>query len=325
MLADIEVPTDSWPMSEFGTHMRIAALGTRVTALLEHADGVHTAMDWRRWCSRPDDADRSVLTRVTGTTLDVGCGPGRLTVTLAARGHAVLGIDVTPDAVSLTRAAGGVALHRSVFSHIPGEGRWETVLLIDGNIGIGGDPIALLRRVRQLLAPTGRALIELEPPATVGHIGPARIRRVDGVVTSWFPWARVPGRHDRWRRRCGRLGDPRVLGRRWAVVRCARTGGAVMNLRVLTKPLPTPPGFLRQGPLRAGFFRSRLRSIALTARIGTLLGACLTRCVHHRDSRATWPSTHNGDCRFRPDRSRCTASLKGSTSRSVSPAFLCCC
>ena len=48
-----------------------------------------------------------------------------------------------------------------------------------------------------------------------------------------------------------------------------------MNLRVLTKPLPTPPNILRQVPLRAGFFRSRLRSVALTARIGTLLGACL--------------------------------------------------
>ncbi len=48
-----------------------------------------------------------------------------------------------------------------------------------------------------------------------------------------------------------------------------------MKLWMLTKPLPTPPRFLRQGPLRAGFFRSRLRSIALTARIGTLLGACL--------------------------------------------------
>jgi DMSO/TMAO reductase YedYZ molybdopterin-dependent catalytic subunit len=48
-----------------------------------------------------------------------------------------------------------------------------------------------------------------------------------------------------------------------------------MKSRVLTNPLPTPPGFLRQGPLRAGFFRSRLRSIALTARVGTLLGSCL--------------------------------------------------
>ena len=110
MLADIKVPTDSWPAIEFGAKIRTAALGKQVTALLEHADGVHTAMDCRRWCSNPDDEDRSVLTRVAGATLDVGCGPGRLTVTLAGRGHAVLGIDVTPDAVSLTRAAGGVAL-----------------------------------------------------------------------------------------------------------------------------------------------------------------------------------------------------------------------
>jgi len=192
VLADVEVPAELWPATEFGAQMRSAACGTKVDALLEHADGVRTAMDWRRWCSRPDDADSSVLTRVLGTTLDVGCGPGRLTVALAARGHAVLGIDVTPDAVSLTRAAGGVALHRSVFTHIPGEGRWDTVLLIDGNIGIGGDPIALLRRVQQLLAPTGRALIEVEAPTTVGHVGPARIRYADGTVTSWFPWARVP-------------------------------------------------------------------------------------------------------------------------------------
>jgi len=194
VLADVEVLAGaaSWPVTEFGAQIRSAAGGTQVTALLEHADGVHTAMDWRRWCSHPDHADGTVLMRVKGTTLDVGCGPGRLTVTLAARGYAVLGIDVTPDAVSLTRAAGGIALHRSVFTHIPGEGRWETVLLIDGNVGIGGDPVALLRRVWQLLAPTGCALIELEAPTMVGHVGPARIRRADGVVTSWFPWARVP-------------------------------------------------------------------------------------------------------------------------------------
>jgi SAM-dependent methyltransferase len=192
VLANVDVPAESWPATEFGAQLRSMALGVQVTALLEHADGVRTAMDWRRWCSFADHADGSVLTRVHGTTLDVGCGPGRLTVALAGRGHAVLGIDVTPDAVSLTRAAGGVALHRSVFTHIPAEGRWETVLLIDGNIGIGGDPVALLRRVQQLLAPTGCALIELEPPTTAGHVGPARIRYAGGVVTSWFPWARVP-------------------------------------------------------------------------------------------------------------------------------------
>ena len=37
---------------------------------------------------------------------------------------------------------------RDVFDPLPGEGRWETALLADGNIGIGGDPVALLRRLR---------------------------------------------------------------------------------------------------------------------------------------------------------------------------------
>jgi hypothetical protein len=36
------------------------------------------------------------------------------------------------------------------------------VLLLDGNIGIGGDPHRLLRRVRELLTPTGRLLVELD-------------------------------------------------------------------------------------------------------------------------------------------------------------------
>ena len=36
-------------------------------------------------------------------------------------------------------------LERSVFDRVPGAGRWRTALLLDGNIGIGGDPVALLR------------------------------------------------------------------------------------------------------------------------------------------------------------------------------------
>ena len=261
-----------------------------------------TAMDWRRWCSRPDDADRSVLMRVEGTTLDVGCGPGRLTVALTARGHAVLGIDVTPDAVSLTRAAGGVALHRSVFTHIPGEGRWDTVLLIDGNVGIGGDPVALLRRVWQLLAPTGCVLIELEPPTTIAHVGPARIRHADGVVTSWFPWARVPVDAN-WRHRGrGRLRDARVLVRRRTVVHRARTGEAAMILRVLTKPLPTAAAVSSSGSAASGILSE---SVAIDRLDRARSAPCSAAACWSRSSpvsRATWPNTHSGDSRFRRGR-----------------------
>ncbi|WP_441297527.1 hypothetical protein [Actinosynnema sp. ALI-1.44] len=90
-------------------------------------------------------------------------------------------------AVALTLARGAVALRRNVFDALPGEGRWHSVLLADGNIGIGGDPVALLRRVRRLVSGSGKVLAELEPPGTGLRHEPVR---VNGSGT-WFPWAWV--------------------------------------------------------------------------------------------------------------------------------------
>lgn len=76
----------------------------------------------------------------------------------------VLGIDVVPEAVALTRERGASALVRDVFAPVPGEGWWDTALLANGNIGIGGDPVTLLRRVHALLLPGGRAVVEVARP-----------------------------------------------------------------------------------------------------------------------------------------------------------------
>jgi SAM-dependent methyltransferase len=116
------------------------------------------------WTRPVDAGDLALLAHCHGETLDVGCGPGRMTKALAERGHAVLGIDVVPEAVRMTRSRGGMALLRDVFESIPGEGRWNTALLADGNIGIGGDPRALLARVRVVLAPGGRIVVDLAAP-----------------------------------------------------------------------------------------------------------------------------------------------------------------
>jgi SAM-dependent methyltransferase len=115
------------------------------------------------WTRDADASDRAVLAQCQGPTLDIGCGPGRMSAHLAALGRSVLGIDVVSEAVDQTRARGVTALQRDVFSPLPGEGRWETALLADGNIGIGGDPIRLLRRVHALLAPRGRVVVDLAP------------------------------------------------------------------------------------------------------------------------------------------------------------------
>jgi SAM-dependent methyltransferase len=111
-------------------------------------------------------ADRALLDECVGATLDVGCGPGRMTAALVRRGHCALGVDLVPEAVAQTRRRGACALQRDVFAPLPGEGRWETALLADGNIGIGGDPLALLARLRTVLAPAGRVVCELAEPGT---------------------------------------------------------------------------------------------------------------------------------------------------------------
>ncbi|MGD0699994.1 MAG: class I SAM-dependent methyltransferase [Trebonia sp.] len=161
----------------------------RAPAELEHADGSTTPLragDWLRL--RPGDA--SLIDRCGGPTLDVGSGPGRLTVALAERGVPALGIDVTQQAVQLAQSAGALALQRDVFSRVPGTGRWMFVLLADGSIGIGGDPVALLNRVAELLAPSGRALVEVQPPGREPRRDRVRLRRGE-QTGDWFPWAQV--------------------------------------------------------------------------------------------------------------------------------------
>ena len=123
------------------------------------------------WVRGADDADRRVLGLCEGPTIDIGCGPGRMTEALSNVGHLCLGIDVVPQAVELTRGRGVSALLRDVFDRVPGEGRWQTALLADGNVGIGGDPVALLTRVRELLDPRGRIVVELMAPGIPASSG----------------------------------------------------------------------------------------------------------------------------------------------------------
>jgi SAM-dependent methyltransferase len=156
---------------------------------LECANGERVVLPVTRW-QELDSSDELLLAACLGPTLDVGCGPGRLVEALTRRGVIALGVDVSPVAVDLTKARGAPALCRDVFDRIPGEGRWRHVLLADGNIGIGGDPVALLRRARELLRPGGSVLTELDPPGTGLRRQQVRLSSVDSSG-GWFDWARL--------------------------------------------------------------------------------------------------------------------------------------
>ncbi len=167
--------------------------GERSLRLLT-SDGRTHALDLARWSCPADATDLALLERCEGVTLDVGCGPGRMAAALAAQGRPVLGVDVAGSAVDRTAAAGALALRRSVFDPLPGEGRWDTVLLADGNLGIGADPLALLQRVRALLRPGGLLLIEPERTDVDDRVE-LRLASADGaVVSESFGWARVGAR-----------------------------------------------------------------------------------------------------------------------------------
>ena len=158
--------------------------------MLRAHDGAALSIDPDRWHRDATKSELSLLQGSPGPVLDVGCGPGRFVVGLARLGVMTLGVDPSPRAIALARQRGATVLQRSVFDRLPGEGRWRTVLLMDGNIGIGGDPLRLLRRCRQLAAPEGRLIVEVDPPGTGRQIHCARLEQ-GGLRGPWFRWAVV--------------------------------------------------------------------------------------------------------------------------------------
>jgi SAM-dependent methyltransferase len=167
-----------------------AILDRRGTLVLRDEHGGVRPLPIDVWLGAAEAVDERVLDRARGPVLDVGCGPGRHVHALARRGVLAVGIDISPVAAALARRRGATVLEASIFDRLPGAGGWSTALLLDGNIGIGGCPDALLRRLAALLAPGGAVLVELDAPG-VGVVREG-VRLEDGeIVSDWFAWARV--------------------------------------------------------------------------------------------------------------------------------------
>jgi SAM-dependent methyltransferase len=134
--------------------------------------------------------DQAVLGLCNGPTLDLGCGPGRFVAHLTKLGIPALGVDQSQTAVELARRSGAPALRRDVFERLPGTGRWGTVLLADGNVGLGGDPARLLRRVGELMRAGGHCVAEFDP--LISGIEHRWVRLESSrTVGPWFQWASV--------------------------------------------------------------------------------------------------------------------------------------
>jgi SAM-dependent methyltransferase len=166
------------------------AFAGKPTHVVDHV-GRMQPFEVGQWSSAPDWVDRELfIDPCDDATIDIGCGPGRLVAELAARRIPAMGIDVSSEAVRQTRVRGALALRRDVFGVIPGHGRWAYALLADGNLGIGGDPVRLLRRLREVLTPDGMVIAEVAAPGT-GFVRERRRLRVEGRLSAHFEWAVV--------------------------------------------------------------------------------------------------------------------------------------
>jgi SAM-dependent methyltransferase len=156
-------------------------------------DGEISNLPVRRWLGGRDadcQFDDAVVGLCSGPTIDLGCGPGRLVTELIRRGVPALGVDQSATAVGLARRNGAPVLRRDVFDALPATGRWQTVLLADGNVGLGGDPLRVLRRSAELLSRGGRCIAEFEPVATGIRTGWVRLES-SRTIGPWFRWASV--------------------------------------------------------------------------------------------------------------------------------------
>ena len=137
----------AWPTGDFGAgdaepyERALRAASARLTMHDVLRPRRRSRLDVSRYLAAPSPSERRLLGVGDGPVLDVGCGPGRMVQAALLSGRPALGIDLSATSIAIALARRLPAVHGSVFDRVPDEGSWGTVLLMDGNIGIGGDQI----------------------------------------------------------------------------------------------------------------------------------------------------------------------------------------
>lgn len=107
------------------------------------------------------DREQVAMRHVHGRVLDVGCGAGRHALYLQEQGHDVVGIDVSPNAVTVCRNRGVDDVRQLGIEDVDQlDGTFDTVLLLGNNFGLVGTRETAAQRLGTLAARTA-------PDATV--------------------------------------------------------------------------------------------------------------------------------------------------------------
>lgn len=150
------------------------------------------------WFFRPFDRwdwwERELVEQVVaGPVLDLGAGAGRAALWCQERGLEVTAVEASPLAADVCRARGVHDVRLGDLNDPPTDRAWAAVLLLCGNLGLGGsyDGIRLLlSRLAKICVP-GAALIgdSVDP----GGPGDVRLRlRYQGRATPWWQQYNIP-------------------------------------------------------------------------------------------------------------------------------------
>lgn len=164
--------------------------------------------EYRNWLPH----EKKAMQYARGRVLDVGCGAGRHSIHLQAKGLDVTGIDVSPLALKVCRARGLRNTKLLSFTQVsPALGIFDTVTLLGNNFGLFGSRSRarwLLRRLKRLTSEDARIIAEsthVYQTANPDHLdyhkrnrkrgrmpGQIRIRvRYHRHVTPWFDYLLV--------------------------------------------------------------------------------------------------------------------------------------
>ena len=143
------------------------------------------------WFFRPYEAwdwwERELLALAHGSVLDLGAGAGRVALHLQETGLRVTAVEMSPGAADVCRRRGLHDVREGDLNDPPRDVPWNTVLLLCGNLGLGGSwdgNRELLRRLADGCADDAVLIGD-----SVDYDGPGELAlriRYGSVVTPWW-------------------------------------------------------------------------------------------------------------------------------------------
>lgn len=196
------ISAEPWPERDAWGEALLDHLRGRWTPVPElevHGGGVGEAMH-PGWFFRDFDAwdwwERELLPLAARSpALDLGAGAGRAALWLQGRGAEVTAVDSSPGAVEVCRARGVIDARVGDLKDPPTDQRWRLILLLCGNLGLGGSfegNRRLLQRLADAAAPDALLLGDTVEAGGQPEIG-LRIR-YRGSATPWWRQRNVPVR-----------------------------------------------------------------------------------------------------------------------------------